>query len=370
MTQASRPQADHILNYPLPSDPGPYSADQWAEYMQISYTGDQQLLQGPLARYMNELEVADTAGGTPITVDIGAGYVNGHLLISDEQESFVIPNGPGGAGRTDRVVMFENNTNAAISAPTAGPSNTFLFPTDMSEYETVPVDAVPPYSARLVIVRGDDLNNLPGIDQVPAQYMVELARYNITVAVISGLEDRRSWAATPMAGMHRLRENILPAGETTVTWDNIPAAWHSLKIVVQARSNEGVTSSLLQMRFNNDAGNNYYGTLWDFDCASASSASCGLSTQFNRMARITAAGGTANHASPVEILIPNYKGAVFYKTFRASNAAYEDGVAGRVRLFESAGWWRNTAAITRIDLYIGGAVQFTAGSTFSLYGLG
>lgn len=370
MVQASRPQADHISNFPLPSDPGPYTADQWAQYMQISYTGDQQTLQGPIARYVNEMVVTDNLS-TEVYVDEGAGWVNGHLLISTEKETFSIPAGPV-TGRWDIVVMCENNSASPITATDAPGNRPFIFPNDLTEYETVPANAIPAYSARLVIVRGVDGAGAPTIDQTPAKYMVELARYSIeSTPTISAQEDRRSWAATPMAGMHRLRETILGAGLNVVTWDNIPPAWHSLKIIGQARTTEAAIESELQMRFNNDVGNNYWDLRWDFQLGGvtgqSSSGGVGL---FQFVATLTAANGDPDFASPVEILIPNYKETTFFKTFRASNAAYEDGLGVNWQLTESAGWWTNkVAAITRIDLFPSGG-NFVEGSTFSLYGLG
>lgn len=188
MTQSSRPQADNISNYPAPSDPGPYSADQWAQIFQIFFTSDQQATQGPFVRYLNELECADN-GTNAVTVDTGAGMVNGHALISSEQETFAIPAGPA-AGRTDRVVMVENNTNTVVTQTTAG--RPLLFPNDLSEYTGTP--GVPPYSARLAIVRGADGAGTPAIDQTNNLYMVELYRYDIeNTPTISNATDYRDF---------------------------------------------------------------------------------------------------------------------------------------------------------------------------------
>jgi len=188
MTQASRPQADHIDNYPAPSDPGPYSSDQWAQLFQIFFTGDQQATQGPFARYLNELEPTDNAS-TEVYVDTGAGVVNGHILVSSEKETWTVPAGPAG-GRQGRVVMVENNNNTEVTQSTAGRS--LLFPNDLSEYTGTP--GVPAYSARLAILRGDDLNNLPALDQTNALYMVELYRYSIENSpTISSATDYRDF---------------------------------------------------------------------------------------------------------------------------------------------------------------------------------
>jgi len=188
MTQASRPQADSLASYPAPSDPGPYSGDQWAELFRVLFTGDQQATQGPLVRYLNELAVTDNAA-TEVYVATGAGMVNGHFLVSSELETWTVPAGPAG-GRIDRVVMVENNTNAEVTQSTA--ARPLLFPADLSEYTATP--GIPPYSARLAILRGDDLGALPGLDTTTALYMVELARYGINnVPTISAQVDYREF---------------------------------------------------------------------------------------------------------------------------------------------------------------------------------
>lgn len=189
MVQASRHQADHIATFPLPSDPGPYSSDQWQERERSIFTSDQYASQGPLVRYLKELEVSDNTS-TTVWVDSGAGFVNGHWLHSDEKEAFVVPAGPAAPGRIDRVVMVENNTNAEVTQTAA--ARPLMFPNDLSEYTATP--GVPAYSARLAIVRGDNAHNLPAIDQLNTVYMVELYRYDINnVPTISSQDDYREF---------------------------------------------------------------------------------------------------------------------------------------------------------------------------------
>jgi len=160
----------------------------WSELFRILFTGDQQAMQGPFVRYLNELEVTDN-GITTVYVDTGAGMVNGHMLISSEKETWTIPAGPVG-GRTDRVVMVENNSNVEVTQSIAG--RPFLFPADLSEYTATP--GVPAYSARLASLRGADTGALPALDQTIALYMVELARYDINnVPTISNQVDYREF---------------------------------------------------------------------------------------------------------------------------------------------------------------------------------
>ena len=91
MTQASRPAGDHRTNFPT-SDAGPYDADLWAEiYKALFSPGDND--QGPLIRYLNELEVTLNAAGPPpvFRVATGAGMVNGHFFHNDAVVDFTIP---------------------------------------------------------------------------------------------------------------------------------------------------------------------------------------------------------------------------------------------------------------------------------------
>ena len=367
MTQASRPQADHITSYPAPSDPGPYSADQWAEYMQIAYTGDQQTTQGPLHNYLNELVCADN-GSTTVTVGTGAGWVNGHLLISSEQETFTIPAGPV-ATRTDRVVMCENNTNTEITTTDAGMS--FIFPVDLTEYTATP--GIPPYSARLVIVRGADGAGLPVIDQTNTQYMVELYRYDIEATpTISNATDYRYFARYSHLGDYMKIDEAEPNNVATVTFSSIPQYYRHLQIVGIARTDKADVSDTLALRFNTDTGNNY-----DY-LASRETHNATLSTTESfannhiLIGYVSAATAVAGKVGTFTIEIPHYRGATFHKQVQAYGSLIHTLTTGNIINWQNLGGWRSAAAITQIDILtssLGGAgADFDNGSVFTLYG--
>jgi len=253
MTQASRPQKDIDTSFPAPSDSGPYTADEWTEYLQITYTGDEQATQGPLVSYLNELVVADN-GTNAVTVGTGAGYVNGHLLISSEQETFAIPAGPA-ATRVDVAVMVENNSGVEVTQTIAG--RPLLFPNDLSEYTATP--AVPAHSARLAIIRGADGAGLPVVDKTTALYMVELARYTINNApAITAQADLRQFVATPMGALHKVRETILGAPAASITVSNIPGNFTHLIIRASLKSTDNAAASAtVGLQFNTIVGNEY-----------------------------------------------------------------------------------------------------------------
>ena len=107
------------------------------------------------------------------------------------------------------------------------------------------------------------------------------------------------------------------------------------------------------LRYNNDTGSNYSRIWVKGDGTSASSS---------KEANNTFSASTAGGANQTDIWhIQNYSNSTTYK----STLARGSGPASDVILFSVL--WRSTAAITRIDAT--SASTFTAGSTFTLYGI-
>lgn len=178
MTQTSRPQAENIANFPT-GDSGPYSGDNWAKLFEVIFTGDQQATQGPLVRYLNELAVTDD--GTLVTVDTGAGFCYGHWL---DNSAAVVFN-PSNVAREDRVVMVENNTNAAYGL-------NLEFPTVLTDYNLTA--SVEPWSCRLAILTGTGPGAPRPLVAAGGIFMVQLAHYDIDGAgAITGLTDDRDF---------------------------------------------------------------------------------------------------------------------------------------------------------------------------------
>ena len=149
----------------------------------------------------------------------------------------------------------------------------------------------------------------------------------------------------------------LGSAAATVTFSSIPGAYTDLVLIITPQSSSGTASVDIQL--NGDTGTNYsltylYGT--------------GSSAASGRDANTAIAGGgsavaTANIFLTNTVQIQNYSNTTTYKTLlmRANNTA------GNVLTAVST--WRNTAAITSISLKLATAVNFTTGSTFTLYGI-
>jgi hypothetical protein len=183
MARYTRPVPGRSDTYP---NAGPYTADQWADLLNITHVGDEATTRGPYASYLNRLEVTNPAGAD-FQIDTGAGLVNGHLLINDAAVT-ITADTPAANPRIDRVVMVYNNTNAAIAATTVGG---FTFNVAGGGTE------IPAYTAELAIMKGAEAGApvLPALEQDAARlWMVELARYQISIVpAITNFTDYRDY---------------------------------------------------------------------------------------------------------------------------------------------------------------------------------
>ena len=175
MAQSSLPQAGNRNLNVTYVDAGPYTGDQWSDLFRILFTGDQHATQGVLRGMNNELAATNPAGLQIVTAT-GAGVADGHVFINTAIVTIVVD---GGANRSDALCIVENNTNVAIPAGAA------------TNYNTEGDVSIPPYSARLAVVKNVGAN----FSQTNVLYMVRLATFVTGVASISNLVDVRDFCA-------------------------------------------------------------------------------------------------------------------------------------------------------------------------------
>jgi hypothetical protein len=144
----------------------------------------------------------------------------------------------------------------------------------------------------------------------------------------------------------------------TITFSSIPQTYTDIVVAsaIQVSGNVNVW-----VRFNSDTGSNYSFTTLQGNGSTGVSGRSANDTkiQLDSVAYPYFAG---TGFSPNLVHVFNYSNATVYKTclLRANNATVG------VSLF--CGLWRNTAAITSIS-FIAGAVNFSVGTTFTLYGV-
>jgi len=157
-----------------------------------------------------------------------------------------------------------------------------------------------------------------------------------------------------------INTTTLTSAASSVTFSSIPQAYTDLVLISSPiATTDGMS---LYVRFNSDTGSNYSRTT-----ISGYGTSAG-STRHSNVTYIGSAwqvGGGTGGISPHIHNIQNYSNSTTYKTviFRGNNYPY----GGLSEVTAEVGLWRNTAAITSINVsYVS---NFAIGSTFTLYGI-
>jgi hypothetical protein len=152
----------------------------------------------------------------------------------------------------------------------------------------------------------------------------------------------------------------LSTSTATVSFTSISGSYTDLVLVCSIAQAAGNNS--LRIRYNSDTGSNYSWTNLQGDGSAASSVRS--SSQTSGLVAETTGSTSLELAIIANIL--NYSNSTTYKTHigrgnRASNL-----------VDATVGLWRSTAAITSIELAMGGSFptnNFASGSTFTLYGI-
>lgn len=157
-----------------------------------------------------------------------------------------------------------------------------------------------------------------------------------------------------MAATHELiATGTLNSGNPRVVFSSIPATYTDLQIVGCFM---GSVEAYVGVQFNGDTGTNYSSTFWANRDAGKQST--------NRIAGGPTYSATANDTCAVLIDINSYAQTNKYKTARVRNAS-----AGADSVIFSEGVWRNTAAISSIDIWSQTGNNYAAGTSISLYGI-
>jgi hypothetical protein len=155
----------------------------------------------------------------------------------------------------------------------------------------------------------------------------------------------------------------LGTAAASVTFSTISGAYTDLVLVLQTSSSHSASNAVI-MQFNNDTGSNYSLTRIIGDGSSATSDRFSSVTSIDA-GFLPANNGTGNGTIIANIM--NYSNATTYKTVLGRWESMNAASGSRYTVAE-VGLWRNTSAITEIDLkFVTG--NLVAGSTFTLYGI-
>jgi hypothetical protein len=141
--------------------------------------------------------------------------------------------------------------------------------------------------------------------------------------------------------------------QASYTFSGISGSYTDLVLVVTGTASSG---SYFTLRFNSDTGSNYSNTEMDgYSGGAASNRNTSSSYMYNGSIQTTQTN-TISH-------IQNYSNSTTNKTVLTRSNYATSGVKA------SVGLWRNTAAITSIEIGTGGANTYQSGATFTLYGI-
>jgi hypothetical protein len=153
----------------------------------------------------------------------------------------------------------------------------------------------------------------------------------------------------------QIASTTLGSSTQTVTLSSIPSTYTDLIFVVTgAQSSTGSG----WLRVNGDTGTNYSSTGIRGDGSAAASY---RRTNESSML-LTFSGVTGSNANWI-IQLMNYSNTTTNKSIinRFNSASSET--------LSNVGLWRSTSAINSVTIYLDGTANFTAGSTFSIYGI-
>jgi len=150
----------------------------------------------------------------------------------------------------------------------------------------------------------------------------------------------------------------LTSGQAEVTFTSF-SGYTDLVLIINATPVAAGTWGL-EMRFNNDTGSNYSATFLSGDAVN--DVSDRSSSQTKMFLNYNAAPSATRSVQIVNIM--NYANSTTYKTslVRADSTGSGQGTDAIVNL------WRNTNAVTEIDVFLNGT-NLATGSTLTLYGI-
>jgi len=162
-----------------------------------------------------------------------------------------------------------------------------------------------------------------------------------------------------------ISSNVLSSSAASVTFSAIPATYTDLVVRLSIRCSDNEEN--IRVTFNGVGGTSYSErTLYGSGTAAFSYAQTSASSLIHTY--INPSSSTSNTFANGEIYIPNYLSAT---SKPLSSFSVTETNATATTMAATAGLFSNSSAITSITLatYSGGAVHFTSGSSFYLYGI-
>lgn len=218
----------------------------------------------------------------------------------------------------------------------------------------------------VVYVRGGTANGAKSFIHTTAG-AITLGTTALTFAQLGGSGGGSSGALT------RIIETILTVAGATISLASIPSTYRHLRLEIVARTTAAVTEAWIYVRFNGDTASNYR-YLWRriYTSGATTVADDGQTAESSTVMWLGGMSGANSPAGAVGITvidIGDYARAVWWKQCHGRSAFVGATTgAGHSQELTTMGVWKNTAAITSIDISASSG-NFDIGTVVSLYGV-
>jgi len=163
-----------------------------------------------------------------------------------------------------------------------------------------------------------------------------------------------------------IASNTLSSSAASVTFSAIPNTFTDLVLKTSTRTDlSGGTDVNLYITFNSDTATNYSITLLQGTGSAANSNRYTNATRLDTALMSQGTGYTASTFANCEMYIPSY---ILAQNKPISDFSVTENNATAARMYLNAGLWRNTAAISSIQI-APVAGNLISGSSFFLYGV-
>jgi hypothetical protein len=157
-----------------------------------------------------------------------------------------------------------------------------------------------------------------------------------------------------------------PSGTGTVTFSSISTSYRDLIVRIRGRGTTAATAVNVNVTVNNDTGGNY--DLQQVRSNSTNATASGSVTQTAWVLNVAGASAPAGVSDYSEVVLVDYNNATLHKTAHIKGSWKVGSANTNLNVWSLAGWWRSTAAITRVDVALASG-NWDTGSVISLYGV-
>ena len=162
-----------------------------------------------------------------------------------------------------------------------------------------------------------------------------------------------------------IQAQTLTTSAASVTFSSIPATYTDLVLRVSSRTDAATANDNLQVTFNSDSATNYSMTRLTGTGSAASSLNASAQI-FARVGWTDGNTATASTFGSMEVYIPSY---LVSQNKPFSSFAVSEQNATAANMDAIADLWRNTAAITSLNIISNNSGNLLTGSSFYLYGI-